>query len=140
MSIPLEILKIKDSLRDGYHILCRIHIKNKEFRMLIDTGASSTVFDISKSHLLSTNDLLDNEQTIRTLGNEGMESKYLIIDELRIGDVIIKDYKTILVDLKQFNTVYKQHLQPLIDGIIGGDILNNYNAIIDYSKKELILT
>ena len=26
-----------------------------------------------------------------------------------------------------------------IDGIIGGDILANYNAIIDYKKKELVL-
>jgi hypothetical protein len=45
-----------------------------------------------------------------------------------------------LVDLKQFNNVYKQHSRPLIDGIIGGDILNDYNAIIDYNKKEMILS
>ena len=42
--IPLEFLKIDI----GYHILCRLHVKDKEFRMLVDTGASTTMFDIKK--------------------------------------------------------------------------------------------
>lgn len=139
MSIPLEILKIEDSLRDGYHILCRIHIDNKEFRMLVDTGASLTVFDLSKSHLLSSNELINNKQTVRTIGNDGIESKYLVINEMRLGDIIIRDYKTILVDLSTFNSLYKQNHLPLIDGIIGGDILIKYNASIDYHKREMTL-
>lgn len=139
MSIPLEILKVEDSLREGYHILCRIHISNKEFRMLVDTGASLTVFDLSKANLFSNNELIDNEQTVRTLGNNGIESKYLVIDEMRLGDIIINDYKTILVDLSQFNVTYKHLGLPSIDGIIGGDILLKYRASIDYYKREMIL-
>ena len=35
---------------------------------------------------------------------------------------------------------YKNNKMPKIDGIIGGDILFNYNAIIDYKKKILLLS
>jgi len=133
------MLKIEDTLRNGCHILCRVHINNKEFRMLIDTGASLTVFDISKADSISSNILIDNDQTVRTIGNDGIDSKYLIINEMRIGNINIVNYKTIMVDLKQFNLLYKQQGLPFIDGIIGGDILIKYNAIIDYNKKVMIL-
>jgi len=139
MEIPIEMLKIEDTLRNGCHILCRVHINNKEFRMLIDTGASLTVFDISKADSISSNILIDNDQTVRTIGNDGIDSKYLIINEMRIGNINIVNYKTIMVDLKQFNLLYKQQGLPFIDGIIGGDILIKYNAIIDYNKKVMIL-
>lgn len=139
MSIPLEIIKIEDPLRDGYHVLCRIHIAKKEFRMLLDTGASLTVFDLSKANRFSSNELIDNEQTIRALGNDDIESKYLVIDEMRLGDITFKDYKTILVNLSHFNITYKQLGLPLIDGIIGGDILVKHKALIDYNKREMIL-
>lgn len=138
MNIPIEILKIKDNLRDGILILCRVHINGKEFRTLIDTGSSTTVFNIKKSNEISTNEIETNKQIISTV-NGNIKSKYITINEMKIGDIIIKDYKIILIDLESINEHFRNNGKPLIDGIIGGDILLDYKSIIDYDKKELIL-
>lgn len=138
--IPLEILKIKDNLRDGYHLFCRVHIKNKEFRMLVDTGASMTMFDIDISSKISDNILEDNYQEVVAVGNGDVESKIILIEEMRIGDIILKDYKTILINLNHINNYFKKNGNPLIDGVIGGDILNNYNSVIDYKNREMKLS
>jgi hypothetical protein len=137
--IPIEILKIEDALRDGFHVLCRVHIMDKEFRMLIDTGASQTIFDIKKTKKISQNIPESNNQRITTLGVDNIESKYVLIDNIRIGDIVIENYKTILLDISDLNNHFKNNYFPEIDGIIGGDILMKYNAIIDYKKRTLTL-
>jgi len=138
--IPIEILKVDDELRDGFHTLCRVHIEGKEFRMLIDTGASMTMFNIKKAKEISKNVAESNNQKIMAIGNNNIESKFIVIDEMRIGDIILKNYKTILINLSSLNDHFKNQGLPLIDGIIGGDILMKYNAVIDYKKREMILS
>jgi hypothetical protein len=137
--IPIEILRIKDELRDGYHVLCRVHIKGKEFRMLVDTGSSITIFNIDKAEEISDGDTEINKQEIIAVGGK-VESKYIVIDEMRIGDIIIKDYKTILLSLNHLNDYLKKNGEPLIDGLLGGDILHDYKAIINYESREMILS
>ena len=139
MTIPIEILKIKDDLREGVHILCRVHINGKEFRMIVDTGSSMTVFNIKKSNEISRNQMESNKQKIMAVGNSNIKSKYIVIDEMKIGDITIKDYKTILINLEQFNHFYRSNDMPIIDGIIGGDILFEHQAVIDYNKREMSL-
>ena len=138
--IPIEILKIKDDLRDGYHVLCRVHINGKEFRMLVDTGASMTIFNIKIAKQISQNDVEENKQKISTVGNNSMKSKYITIEEMRIGDIIIRNYKTILLDLENINDHFKEKGEPLIDGIIGGDILFEHNAVINYETRQMMLS
>jgi len=139
MTVPIEILKIKDDLRDGYHILCRTRINKKEFRMLLDTGSSMTIFDKKKSKDISKNQVEPNNQSVLSVGNSNIKSEYIVIDEMVLGDIVLKDYKTVLIDLDYLNQHFKNNGEPQIDGIIGGDILFKYNAIIDYDKKYMIL-
>ena len=139
MKIPLEVLKINDNLRDGYHILCRIHINNKQFRMLVDTGSSMTIFDIKKYKELSEKQIEDNEQILSSLGDRNLNSKYIEIEEMFIGSIMIRNYKTILMDLENINYFYRNNNKSTIDGILGGDILKDYDVIIDYGKKEMVL-
>ena len=133
-SIPLEILKIND----GYHILCRIHVRNKEYRMLVDTGASLTMFDIKNLKKLSDNEAIDGESSSAGFTGQ-IENKFIIIEEMILGNIIINDYKTMLIDFDIFNNHFKKYGYPLIDGIIGGDILYKYNAIIDYNGREIVI-
>lgn len=137
--VPIEILKIGDTLRDGFHTLCRVHILDKEFRMLLDTGASMTIFDIKKADKISCNELESNDQSITTLGSSNMESKYVVIDNMKIGDLSIDNYKTILLDISDLNNHFRKNFFPKIDGIIGGDILMKHKAIINYNDRTLTL-
>jgi len=131
--IPLEVLKIDT----GYHILCRVHILGKEYRMLVDTGASLTMFDIKKYKLISNNELINNDKLSSGFGSGLMKSKYIIIDSMRIGDIVIDNYKMMLINLNSINDNFRENGYPLIDGILGGDILMKYKSIIDYNEREL---
>ncbi|MNL62848.1 hypothetical protein D3C87_1869130 [compost metagenome] len=54
-------------------------------------------------------------------------------------DWTIKNYRAAVLDLSSINYAYEQmNLQPVI-GVIGGDILGRYGAVIDYKKKTLKL-
>ncbi len=57
-----------------------------------------------------------------------------------IGDITIKDYKANLIDLSHVNAAYAATGIPTIDGVLGNDILYNYNAVINYKKATLKLT
>jgi len=68
-----------------------------------------------------------------------MESKKVIIDKIQIGEIKIANYNAAVLDLSHVNESYeKLGIEP-IDGVLGSDILCDYNAVIDYEKKELSL-
>jgi hypothetical protein len=135
MKIPLEILKIDI----GYQILCRLKINNKEFRMLLDTGASQTMFDIKKYKEISDEDKIDNDFVSSGFGGHSIKSSYIKVNEMKLGDIIIKDYNMLLINFDSFNSHFKNNGYPLVDGIIGGDILYKYHAMIDYESRDMIL-
>ena len=68
-----------------------------------------------------------------------MTSELVTIKKLKIGDLEISDYKTILLDLSHVNNSYEQIGLKQVDGVLGSDILLKYNAVIDYEKKILKL-
>lgn len=45
----------------------------------------------------------------------------------------------IIFDLSHINSALKQHKTKAIQGIIGADVLQNGNAIIDYTNRYLCL-
>jgi hypothetical protein len=61
------------------------------------------------------------------------------LKKLKIGDIVIPDYKTFILDLSHVNNSYAQIGIKHIDGVIGSDLLVEYKAIIDYEKKHLKL-
>jgi hypothetical protein len=66
-----------------------------------------------------------------------MESHTLTIPQLKIGDLTIEDFETAVLDLSMINTAYESlEVGPII-GVIGGDILMNYKAVISYACLTL---
>ncbi|MNR33606.1 hypothetical protein D3C85_1512910 [compost metagenome] len=109
--------------------------------MVIDTGASKTVFDKTQmGHLLEDQLLLEPSETLSTgLGTNSMESFNMEIPSLAIGTWHINKLKTAVLDLSSINYAYQQmDLEPVI-GVLGGDIFADYGAVIDYAKKILRL-
>ena len=136
--ISLDIIPIK---KEGFHCFINITV-NKEFlaRMVIDTGASQTVFDCRFIEKLGLSDELELwEDKASGLGTNSMEGYRLIINQLKLGEIICDKIRIGVLDLTNINTGYDLiGLEPL-DGAIGGDILNKYQAIIDYGEKTLTL-
>jgi aspartyl protease len=135
--LPITIFPIEN---DGFHLKVTITINRNTANAIIDTGASRSVFDETRIQSYIGDDSLEEHDRLSSgLGTNTMTSKKVLLANLKLGEVEIVDYDATILDLKHVNQSYeKLDLEP-IDGIIGGDILTDYKAVIDYDKKELIL-
>jgi hypothetical protein len=71
-------------------------------------------------------------------GGETIKSSTIKVKEMRIGDLTIEEYDMMLIDFDYFNSHFKKNGYPLVHGIIGGDLLFKYGALIDYESREMI--
>lgn len=135
IQIPLTLLNLQD---DGFHLLMEVIVFNQPFKAVLDTGASKTVFDKTSIERHINPELLKLSDQLSTgLGTKSMESYVLNIPDLQIGDLHLKDYDAAVLDLSTINFAYEQIEQEPIIGVIGGDLLFKYQAIIDYKKSSL---
>ena len=126
---------------DGFHIMVNGLIHGKEANFLIDTGASRSVFD-PKTITSFIGDLQFEKKEGLTagVGSSDLESSTFVIDHWSIGGLEITDYEGVALDLENIHEMYAKLHLPHIDGIIGGDLLYEYKAVINYRSKKLRLT
>ena len=138
IEVPLQLLDIEG---EGFHIMVQGKIHGKEARFLIDTGASRSVFDPN-----TITDFIDNvafekkEGMTAGVGSSDLESATFMIEVFSIGELEIHDYEAVALDLENIHEMYSKLGLPRIDGIIGGDLLKRYKAVINYKGKKLRLT
>ena len=138
IEVPLQLLDIEG---EGFHIMVQGKIHGKGARFLIDTGASRSVFDPN-----TITDFIDNvafekkEGMTAGVGSSDLESATFMIEVFSIGELEIHDYEAVALDLENIHEMYGKLGLPRIDGIIGGDLLKRYKAVINYKGKKLRLT
>jgi hypothetical protein len=136
ISIPLKLINLQD---DGFHLLVEIVVFKQKHFAVLDTGASRSVFDkaLIEEHLSETLHVSDeiNAATLFTTTTTIQAT----IPEVKIGKLKIKNYETVAFDLQSVSDTYQQFGHPPIACIIGGDILMEYQAIINYSTLDLTL-
>ncbi|MCD6068204.1 MAG: clan aspartic protease [Bacteroidetes bacterium] len=136
------VLKIKllNIDNDGYHLSIKAKLNGKLAHLLIDTGASRTVFDLNRmSKFIKTADMQENERLSTGLGTNTMKSQVAQLKKMELGDLVIPDYKAIFLDLSHVNISYVNAGLNPIDGVVGSDILHDHKAVLDYDKLELVL-
>ena len=135
VNVPLEILNLHD---DGFHLLVEVVVFNKAFKAVVDTGASRTVLDKNTvEEYIDNETLLLSDKLSTGLGTNTMESYILTIPQFILGELSIPDFETAVLDLSSINHAYGQVYDEPIIGVVGGDILMRYGAVIDYRKGEL---
>lgn len=135
--IPIEIVEMEGQ---SYHLFIKGLINNiQECELIIDTGASKTVFDKTLLHSFAEKITTHEEMHSAAVNAGTIETQMALINNFNIGTVEIKDFSTVLIDLSHVNLLYEKLLNKKIWGLIGSDFLLSHNAIIDYSKKELTL-
>jgi len=136
IKLPLNIVLIEE---DGFHLSINMSLNNKPANILIDTGASRTVFDKNRIlNFVEPQEFLLHEKVSTGLGTSTMQSHKIIIHELSIGSQTLVDYEAVLLDMTHVNQSYEQLELAAIDGVLGGDLLMKFNAVIDYGNKEII--
>jgi predicted aspartyl protease len=135
--IPLKILDIGG---EGFHLMMKILINGKVANVIVDTGASKTVFDKTAiEKFVNHKSFEEHDQLSSGLGTNTMISQTTTIKKIKIGLAEIENYKTVLLDLSHVNNSYSQIGLKQVDGVLGSDILLEYKAVIDYDKKVLKL-
>lgn len=125
---------------DGYHIFIDVLINEKPARILVDTGASRTVFDVVRIKKFLDDEepkFEKNEKLSTGLGTNSMESHTVIISRLELGNTVLAGYNAVVLNIDHVNQSYSQLGFPEIDGVLGGDLLSELKAVIDYRKKEI---
>lgn len=138
ITAPLQIIDLGG---DGFHPLLTIKIFGKPFTLVLDTGASKTAFD--KNLLLKVNKkaLINKSEILSTgLGTNSMQSFTTIIPDMRIGRLKLPEFQVAVLDLSTINIAYGQMGHPQVLGVLGGDILMQYRAVIDYGKQVIKFT
>ncbi|MEO3404474.1 retropepsin-like aspartic protease [Mucilaginibacter sp. CAU 1740] len=136
-SVPLRIIDLHG---DGFHPLVDVVLFGRPFTMVLDTGASKTAFD--QSTLAEANkemNILASDKLSTGLGTNTMESFTATISDLQVGDLSIAEFEVAVLDLSTINVAYSQMGHPQVLGVLGGDILMKYKAVIDYGKGLLKL-
>jgi len=134
-TLPIEIIKLGDE--NSFHLLVRGSINGKKYDLLIDTGASHTIFDATL--IPETPDLdISNIQSAGIQAGE-LKCSFGHIGKFKLGGMKRKNWTVILIDLTHVNELYKKFSKKRVAGLIGGDFLLKHKATIDYKRRELVL-
>jgi Aspartyl protease len=136
-TIPLELINLQD---DGFHLLVEVVVFGQNFKVVLDTGASKTVFDrtFMENHI-AAGDLLISEKLSVGLGTTSMESFIIHLPQLQLGKLKLKAFEAAVLDLSTISYAYQNLDLPPVIGVLGGDILFAHQAKIDYKTLTLIL-
>jgi len=113
-----------------------ININGNDMIFLVDSGAGLSVYDKKFiSYLgLSEDQLGDAISNISGVGDNSFGGKLVMIF-FRVGDTMFANQFTVS-ELGETFRAFKDSLGN-VAGIIGGDFLANYGAIIDYGAEEM---
>ena len=115
-------------------------INNQSMLFIIDTGASHSCLDqqsaTEKLHLVPSE--IDHDKVIGFGTNEGIRS-LSFLETITLGEFLISEFAISVIDLSNINQALTVFDFPPIDGIIGADILAQYNALISYENECMYL-
>ncbi|HTL80612.1 MAG TPA: retropepsin-like aspartic protease [Bacteroidia bacterium] len=136
--LPIKLLKIEG---DGFHLSVKIRVNGKSANMIVDTGASKTVFDKERiGKLIGKEKFHENERLSTGLGTNSMQSQTVQIRKMEFGKLKLENYTAVILDLSHVNVTYEKIGLKAVDGVLGSDIFQDYKGVIDYGKKKLVLT
>lgn len=138
IEIPINIINIEG---DGFHLIAEGMINNKPARFVVDTGASRTVFDKDRIlNYIDNPEFNEKEGISAGIGGTDISSFIFNIEELSFGNLEINDYQAVAMDLSNVNNSYAMLKLPPVDGVLGGDLMKKYQAVINYKLKKMRLT
>ncbi|PCH76703.1 MAG: acid protease [Flavobacteriaceae bacterium] len=120
------------------HLELKATINGIKGRFILDTGASSSCVGFEGIEKFKLK-VQDTDTKAAGAGAVDMETKISHKNSIKIKDWKYKAITLVVFDLGHVNTALEQQSEGHIDGILGADILEKGNAVIDYKKKRLHL-
>lgn len=133
-----DYVKIKLYTTNSMHLVMKGSINGYKTRFILDSGASNSCVDHNLLQLLNMV-VNDSIGSVTGAGSEEIKSGISAMTTLRIGRWILRNFSWVVIDLSHINIVMNQLQDSEIHGVIGNDILIQYQALIDYSHNYLYL-
>ena len=136
-SVPIDVIALEPG---NYHFFIEVKIGVKLARLLIDTGASRSAFDQSRFARFTKGKHQTNQEIQSIgLGASEVSTQLSSLSSIRFGALKLTHVEVAVLNLSHVNQAY-QHLGiPIIDGILGADLLVQLKATINLKKQELRL-
>lgn len=123
---------------NGFHLLVPVFVPNcnNDGFFIIDSGASKSVIDDSIleniKHTVIEQDSIESSHL-----TDMIEGKIVSLDLLCIQNVEFKDFEALSMPLQHVNSIYSRFIDKPIWGLIGGDFLKRYKAVISYKSNTI---
>jgi len=120
------------------HFTLKAKINNVYGNFILDTGASHSCVGLDEIELFKLK-LKQTDKIAAGAGSANIKTQISKKNKLKIKQFNIINLTIIVIDLSHINTALIDHKTEPIQGIIGADVLQKNNAIIDYCNKALYL-
>jgi len=120
------------------HFVIKAKINGVKGLFIVDTGASNTCVGLEEIDLFKLN-LEATDKKAAGAGSTDIKTQIASNNILLIKRFKINPLTLVVIDLSHINTALIEHNSLPVNGIIGADVLNKYNGVIDYKYKALYL-
>ncbi|WP_297517453.1 retropepsin-like aspartic protease [Flavobacterium sp.] len=130
-SIPFRVTKTQ-------HLVLYAKINGVRGRFILDTGASNSCLGfeaVEKFHLQTQH----SATKAAGAGATGLHTEQSVSNILQLGRWKNRYFPLIVLDLTHVNMALQHYNVKPVDGIIGGDVLLEGHALIDYKARKLYL-
>jgi hypothetical protein len=137
IKIPLQVLSIEG---DGFHLQVKVKVNGKAALMIVDTGASRTVFDKAQiAAYLQLEQIAEHDRVSTGLGTASMQSHVVTLGRFTLGKLQLNQFPAVVLDLQHVNQTYDALGFSPIVGVLGSDVLVAHKAVIDFHKRSMAL-
>jgi hypothetical protein len=114
-----------------------VKIKGKDALMLLDTGSSSSLIDISQLKNYGLNSMFISNALFSGIGGSTQMSDVTNINSIQIGT---KEYAAnfLAADLRDVRALIFNGVNVNITGILGSDFFEYHKVMIDYNRNTLL--
>lgn len=120
------------------HLELSARVNGYAARMFLDTGAGRTVFDAARAGRFGLSRLSES-RCASGFGGGGMAAGQTRVGQLELGSIVERDLPALLLDLSHVNNALTNGGSEPIDGIVGADILEAREGLIDYRGSQVFL-
>lgn len=132
-------LKIPFEMNKSRHIVFDIILNDLPAKFLIDSGASGTILTLESINKFSLN-VKETSEKSTGAASSNISMQNSINNSLTFKHFKIDNLDLYIMDLSHVNESLKEMNDEPIDGILGADILSNYNCVLDYKGYNFYIS
>lgn len=112
-------------------------VGDKTIKFLVDTGANHTILDNRSAAALGLEPKATLSWTVGPMLPERINKKAKV-ERLLIGGFLVESTRVTVLDLDPVIYLFMKE-KDVLYGILGGDLLNRFDALVDYRNRTLLL-